>query len=63
MSVSVFAIDGGDLKVGNGLLAILRPALIISENGAIVHLISSQRSNREDLARWCSNRKTRIPWI
>jgi TusA-related sulfurtransferase len=50
---AVVAIDGGDLPLGGGLLALLRPALDRAGPGGVVALLSSARSVREDLERWC----------
>jgi hypothetical protein len=47
------AVHGGDLPLGGGLLALLRPALARVEPGGVVAVLSSERSVREDLASWC----------
>jgi hypothetical protein len=51
--VGALAIDGGDLPLGGGLLALLRPALERIEPGGVVAVVSRERSVREDLASWC----------
>ena len=52
-SAGALAVDGADLELGNGLLALLRPALDRVEPGGIVAVLSDQRSVREDLPAWC----------
>jgi hypothetical protein len=47
------AIDAGDLPLGGGLLALLRPALDALEPGGVVALTSSEKSVAEDLPSWC----------
>jgi TusA-related sulfurtransferase len=49
----VFAISSGDLPLGGGLLAILRPALDLVEPGGVLALNSSNDSVRDDLPTWC----------
>jgi hypothetical protein len=51
--VGAIAIDGGDLRLGGGLLALLRPALARVEPGGVVAVLSRERSVREDLASFC----------
>jgi TusA-related sulfurtransferase len=51
--VAVIAIDCGDLPLGGGLLALVRPALDIVEPGGVIAILSSARSVREDLPSWC----------
>src|SRR4051794_18550558 len=47
------AIDAGDLPMGGGLLALVRPALQLLEPAGVL-AINSQRANlHDDLARWC----------
>ena len=53
MSVAALAVDGGDLPLGGGLLALLRPALELVEAGGVVALLSSSTGVREDLPSWC----------
>ncbi|MCB0404089.1 MAG: ferritin-like domain-containing protein [Bdellovibrionales bacterium] len=52
-TASSTAITGGDLTLGSGLLAVLRPALLLTEEGGVVSLASTNSSNRFDLPRWC----------
>jgi len=47
------AVDGGDLTLGGGLLAILRPALELVAPDGVVALRSSSASVRHDLPSWC----------
>jgi TusA-related sulfurtransferase len=47
------AVEGGDLTIGSGLLAILRPALELCEPGGEVAVLSSSRALAEDIASWC----------
>jgi TusA-related sulfurtransferase len=53
MNVAAIALDGGELPLGGGLLALLRPALTTLEPGGIVALLSRTPSVREDLPSWC----------
>ncbi|MEZ4752412.1 MAG: ferritin-like domain-containing protein [Bdellovibrionota bacterium] len=52
-TVSSTAIAGGDLTLGSGLLAVLRPALVLTEEGGVISLASTNTNNRFDLPRWC----------
>jgi hypothetical protein len=52
-SMSVVALDGGDLPLGGGLLALLRPALSLLRPGGQLALISSAPSVAQDLPAWC----------
>ncbi len=47
------AVDGGDLPLGGGLLALVRPALNALESGGVLAVLSRSRSVREDLPSWC----------
>jgi TusA-related sulfurtransferase len=47
------AIDAGDLPLGGGLLALLRPALDALEPGGLLTVLSTAPSVREDLPAWC----------
>ncbi|MBI1817469.1 MAG: ferritin-like domain-containing protein [Deltaproteobacteria bacterium] len=47
------AIDGGDLPLGGGLLALVRPALDRFDPGGVLAVLSSSRAVREDLPSWC----------
>jgi TusA-related sulfurtransferase len=51
--VGVIAVDGGELPLGGGLLAIVRPALDQLEPGGILVVLSKSHSVREDLPSWC----------
>jgi TusA-related sulfurtransferase len=53
VTASAVAIDGGDLPLGGGLLALLRPALDLLEPGGLVAVVSEARSVAEDLPSWC----------
>jgi TusA-related sulfurtransferase len=53
VTAAAIAIDGGDLPLGGGLLALLRPALLVMEPGGVVALRSSSPGVREDLPSWC----------
>jgi TusA-related sulfurtransferase len=50
---AVIAIDGGELTLGNGLLALVRPALGQLEPGGVLAVLSRSRGVREDLPSWC----------
>jgi hypothetical protein len=50
---AALAIDGGDLPLGGGLLALLRPALDLLEAGGVLGINSTNRSLQDDLTRWC----------
>jgi hypothetical protein len=47
------ALDGGELPLGGGLLALLRPALELLAPGGVVALRSSSAGVRHDLPSWC----------
>jgi TusA-related sulfurtransferase len=51
--VGVIAVDGGDLPLGGGLLALLRPALDQLEPGGLLAVLSKSNGVREDLPGWC----------
>ena len=51
--VAALAIDAGDLALGGGLLALVRPALDLLEPGGVLAVLSSSRSACEDLPSWC----------
>ena len=50
---AALAIDGGDLPLGGGLLALIRPALDLLEPGGILAVNSVNEALRDDLPRWC----------
>ncbi len=52
-TAAALAIDGGDLPLGGGLLALLRPALDLVEPGGVVALLSSSAATAHDLPTWC----------
>lgn len=51
--VGAIAVDCGDLPLGGGLLALVRPALNALEAGGMLAVLSGSRSVREDLPSWC----------
>lgn len=51
--VAVIAVDCGELPLGGGLLALVRPALEQLEPGGILAVLSRCRGVREDLPTWC----------
>jgi hypothetical protein len=52
-AAGALAIDAGDLALGEGLLALLRPALDLLDEGGVVSVLSSAASLRQDLPSWC----------
>ena len=50
---AALAIDGGDLPLGGGLLALIRPALELLEPGGVLAVNSVNQALRDDLPRWC----------
>jgi TusA-related sulfurtransferase len=50
---AALAIDAGDLSLGGGLLALVRPALDLLEPGGILAVNSTNQALRDDLPRWC----------
>jgi TusA-related sulfurtransferase len=51
--VGAATVEGGDLPVGGGLLALVRPALDLLPSGAVLAVLSSAASARKDLPAWC----------
>src|SRR5262249_21479886 len=51
--VAAAAIDGGDLPLGDGLLALIRPALNALEPNGVIAVLSRSSGVREDLPSWC----------
>jgi TusA-related sulfurtransferase len=51
--VAVMAVDCGDLPLGGGLLALVRPALNELEPGGMLAVLSRLTSVKEDLPSWC----------
>jgi TusA-related sulfurtransferase len=47
------AIDAGELALGGGLLALIRPALQLLDPGGVLAVISSTPSLEHDLPGWC----------
>jgi TusA-related sulfurtransferase len=54
------AIDCGDLPLGGGALALIRPALERLEPGGVLAIRSSNPTLREDLAGWCRLERHRL---
>jgi hypothetical protein len=50
---AALAIDGGDLPLGGGLLALVRPGLELLELGGVLAVNSINQPLRDDLPRWC----------
>jgi TusA-related sulfurtransferase len=53
MTAAAIAVDGGDLALGGGLLALVRPALTLLEAEGVLAILSRSGSASEDLASWC----------
>lgn len=53
MTFGAVAVDAGDLPLGGGLLALLRPALASTEPGGVVALLSTSRATAQDLPSFC----------
>lgn len=51
--LGVMAVDGGELPLGGGLLALVRPALDELQAGGVLAVLSRSSSVREDLPSWC----------
>jgi TusA-related sulfurtransferase len=49
----VIAVDGGDLSLAGGLLALVRPALLRLVEGGVLAILSRNRDVDHDLAAWC----------
>jgi TusA-related sulfurtransferase len=52
-AVAAMAIDTGDLPLGGGMLALLRPALALLEPGGVLAVNALEPSLRDDLPSWC----------
>jgi TusA-related sulfurtransferase len=52
-TAAALAVDGGELPLGGGLLALVRPALELLEPGGVLAVLSGCRGLREDLPSWC----------
>jgi hypothetical protein len=55
--VAVIAVDGGDLSLGGGLLALLRPALLALEPEGMLAVLSRSAELRHDLPSWCRSER------
>jgi hypothetical protein len=53
VSAAAIAIDGGDLPLGGGLLALVRPALLALVPGGVIAVRSLSPGVRQDLPSWC----------
>src|SRR5260221_1783783 len=51
--LAAIAIDGGELPLGGGLLALVRPALDALRPGGVLAVLSSSPGLRDDLPSWC----------
>lgn len=51
------AIDTGDLPLGGGLLALIRPALNKLQTGGMIAVLSRSATVREDLPSWCRSQR------
>jgi TusA-related sulfurtransferase len=51
--LGVIAVDGGDLGLGGGLLALVRPALMLLDDGGVLAILSRNREADHDLPSWC----------
>jgi TusA-related sulfurtransferase len=52
-TLAVIAIEGGDLPLGGGLLALVRPALSLLDEGGVLALLSTNAGLDQDLSSWC----------
>ncbi|HXG58976.1 MAG TPA: ferritin-like domain-containing protein [Thermoanaerobaculia bacterium] len=52
-TLGVIAIDGGNLSLGGGLLALVRPALAMLGEGGVLAILSTNRELDQDLPSWC----------
>ena len=50
---AALAIDGGDLPLGGGLLALIRPGLDLLAPGGVLAVNSTNQALLADLPRWC----------
>ena len=51
--LAAVAVEGADLELGSGLLALVRPALDLLGPGGVLAVLSSAPSVAEDLPAWC----------
>jgi TusA-related sulfurtransferase len=56
-SAGVVAIDGGELSIADGLLALVRPALTLLDEGGVLALLSRNRDVDHDLPSWCRSER------
>lgn len=54
---AVIALDGGELSLSAGLLALVRPALTLLEPGGVLAILSRSRSVDDDLPSWCRSER------
>lgn len=59
--IATLAVEAGDLPLGGGLLALVRPALLLLEPGGVLAVRSSAASVTHDLPSWC--RVERHPYL
>lgn len=52
-STIAVAVDAGDLQVGGGLMALVRPALMLLEPGGVLAINSCHENLQDDLSVWC----------
>lgn len=56
-TTAAVAIDGGDLSMGGGLMALIRPALQLLEPGGVLAVNSCRSRLQDDLSVWCKVRQ------
>ncbi|HYW73188.1 MAG TPA: hypothetical protein VE961_19325, partial [Pyrinomonadaceae bacterium] len=55
--LAVIAVDGGELSLGGGLLALIRPALNALEPQGVLAIVSRSAGLRHDLPSWCRSER------
>ena len=55
--VAAIAVDAGDLPLGGGLLALVRPALLRLEDGGVLAVLSRHTAAADDLPAWCRSER------
>ena len=55
--LAVIAVDGGELSLGGGLLALIRPALGALEPEGMLAVVSRSAGLRHDLPSWCRSER------
>src|SRR5204863_8601581 len=55
--LAVIAVDGGELSLGGGLLALIRPALSALEPEGMLAVVSRSSGLRHDLPSWCRSER------